>query len=85
MENNMDSLKEAKPLLFNDCELSYLSFLIGCHIESMERELDDENDAFNAMAMANKIVEISEFKSRIDEYVKSLKQNKEVKNKGEAK
>ena len=85
MENNMDSLKESKPLLFNDCELSYLSFLIGCHIESMKRELDDENDAFKAMVMAQKIDEIREFKSRIDEYVKSLKRNKEVKNKGEAK
>ena len=85
MENNMDSLKEGKPLLFNDCELSYLSFLIGCHIESMERELDEDNNAFNAMAMAQKIAEIRKFKSRIDEYVKGLKRNKEVKNKGETK
>lgn len=65
--------------------MSYLSFLIGCHIKSMERELDDENNAFTAMVMTQKIVEIREFKSRIDEYVKSLKRNKEVKNKGEAK
>ena len=85
MENNMDSLKEGKPLLFTDCELSYLSFLIGCHIESMERELDEDNNAFNAMAMAQKIAEIRKFKSRIDEYVKGLKRNKEVKNKGETK
>ena len=56
-----------------------------CHIESMERELDEDNNAFNAMVMAQKIVEIREFKSRIDEYVKGLKRNKEVKNKGEAK
>ena len=85
MENNMDSLKEGKPLLFNECELNYLSFLIGCHIESMERELDEDNNAFNAMVMAQKIAEIREFKSRIDEYVKGLKWNKEAKNKGEAK
>ena len=85
MENNMDSLKEGKPLLLSECELNYLPFLIGCHIESLEKELDEDNNAFNAMVMANKIVEIREFKSRIDEYVKSLKRNKEVKNKGEAK
>lgn len=85
MENNMDSLKENKPLLLSECELNYLSFLIGCHIESLERELDEDNNAFNAMVMAQKIVEICELKSRIDEYVKSLKWNKEVKNKGEEK
>lgn len=73
MENNMNSLKENKPLLLNDCELSYLSFLIGCHIESMESELDDENNAFTAMVMAQKIVEIRELKSRIDEYVGILR------------
>lgn len=83
MENNKDSRKKNKPLLLSECELNYLSFLIGCHIESMERELDEDNNAFNAMVMAHKIAEIREFKSRIDEYVKSLKRNKEVKNKGE--
>ena len=56
-----------------------------CHIKSMERELDEDNNAFNAMVMAQKIAEIREFKSRIDEYVKGLKRNKEVKNKGETK
>ena len=83
--NKKDREKESKPLLLNECELSYLSFLIGCHIESLENELDYENDAFKAMVMAQKIAEIREFKSRIDEYVKGLKRNKEVKNKGEAK
>ena len=83
--NKKDREKESKPLLFNDYELSYLSVLIGRHIESLENELDEEDKAFTAMVMEQKIVEIREFKSRIDEYVKVLKRNKEVKNKGEAK
>ena len=82
---NKDRKKEGKPLLLSECELSYLSFLIGCHIESIERELDEDNNAFNAMVMAHRIVESRELKLRIDEYVKSLKRNKEAKNKGEAK
>ena len=83
--NKKDREKESKPLLLNECELNYLSFLIGCHLESMERELDEDNNAFNVMVMAQKIAEIRELKSRIDEYVKGLKRNKEAKNKGEAK
>lgn len=79
--NKKDRKKESKPLLLSECELNYLSFLIGCHIESMERELDEENNAFNAMVMAHKIVEIREFKSRIDEYVKSLGRKRESKGK----
>lgn len=68
MKNNKDSKKKNKPLSVEDYELSYLSFLIGCHIESMERELDDENDAFKAMVIEHRIVESREIKSRIKAY-----------------
>lgn len=73
MKNNNDSRKKNKPLSVEEYELNYLSFLIGCHIESMEHELDEENNAFKAVAIEHRIVESRELKSRIDEYVKTLR------------